>query len=318
MASSVLKRNYIGSDAYMVNQSSIVLGLATPDVKTFTAFDSSIDDKFLDDFKTLIQQAFGVVSDSVAIIPQKNATADVKKAMEKGKDLYENIIYFVTKKAFPGNKTIAKEFGVGKMAIASRSQLKFTLFLETLFQKATIYKTELLAAGCNASYISDLEVAANTLSQANVKQEILKRGRPVLTSDRITLLNKCHAKLSILNAAGQIVYRNVEDKKAQFVFSPAKKTQKVTSYQAPIAPNATEKVFDLPYNSERTLSLRASNATLEFGLSVDGANVIGETVSVAPNNLVIKKSSELSQSGNYLLCINKDTVEGIYDVEADR
>lgn len=54
-----------------------------------------------------------------------------------------------------------------------------------------------------------------------------------------------------------------------------------------------------------------------FGLSIDGVTVIGKVKSVDPNALVIKKSSELAASGNFLLCINGTTVAGIYDVEAD-
>ena len=311
-------RNYSGSDSYMVNQCSIAVGILNKDLATFTNYDSTIDVKLADQFQSKINKAFTVVSDSVAIIPQKKATAAVLTAVDEGKNFYDDIIYFVTNKAFPGNKAIAKEFGVGKFKAASSSQVKFTLFLETLHQKAIFYKTELLAAGCSQTLIDNLGKAAQTLNAANVRQEILKRGRPVLTADRIGVLNDCFAVLSIINAAAANIYRNDAARKKQFVYSPASKSQKVTAYQAPIVTGTTETVFNLPYHEERTLTLQSSDADLEFGLSVDGKAFTGNTVKVIANTLIIKKSIDLATVGDYLLCKNDSGQNGMYDVEADR
>ncbi len=318
MEKSITRRKFKGSDAYLVNQCSFVHDLVAQDLGKFTDLDKSIDAAYLNDFAVFIQQAFQVVSDEVAIIPQKNATLEMKDLVKKGKKQYETLMYFVTKRAFPNNSVIAKEFGVGKMRHMSSAQARFTLFMETLFQKATHYKTELVAAGCQPTLIDQLELTAKALLQINVKKETLKRSRPVLTGDRIMVLNNCYAVVNVLNAAARIVYSDDAAKKKAFVYKPAtKKGQQSTQLEGSIEPACMETMFDLPYKPERTIGLRAIGTDLQFGFSNDGNNIIGKTIMLKADDFLLIKCKQIAPEGNQFICMNQSQITGTYVVEWD-
>ena len=201
---------------------------------------------------------------------------------------------------------------------ANRSQPTFTAFLETLHTTAEKYKTTLLASGCKQTLIDSIATIATNLRNSNTEQEVIKRGRPTLTADRIVVLNNCYDTLTIVYAAAQQVYKNDAIKKAQFVYKPSGKNDVATNYTGSVAAGATAIVATLPYNADRAFTLQATDTDLVFGLSADGTTIIGNSFTVTKGSVVIKLGSAFAPNGDKLICKNTTTVDGQYVVEADR
>jgi hypothetical protein len=317
MGEAKVKRNFVGSDAYMVEQSDIGKALLEQNLTDFTNFDSTINARFVTAFTAKIDAAFTVVKDSAALSPQLQATQTVTEIMQQARDAYNDLMYFVTKKAFKGNQLVIKEFNA-KYGTANRSQPTFIAFLETLHGTADKYKTTLLASGCKQALIDSIGTIATHLRNSNTEQEVIKRGRPALTADRILVLNNCYDTLMTIYAAAQQLYKKDAIKKAQFVYRPGSKNDIATSYKGSIAAGSTAVVASLPYNADRTFTLHATTTDWVFGLSVDGNTIIGNSIMVAKGKLLIKLAQAFAPSGDKLICKNTTTVEGQYAVEADR
>jgi hypothetical protein len=317
MAVAQEKRSYIGSDAYMVEQSDIGKALLEQNLADFTAFDGTLDASFVTAFTTKINAAFTVVKDSAVLSPQLVATQTVTETMQQGRDAYNDLMYFVTKKAFKTNPLVVKEFN-GDYGKVNRTQPKFAAFLESLHTIAGKYKTELLASGCKQPLIDSIGTIATNLRSSNTAQEVIKRGRPTLTADRIVVLNTCYDALMTVYAAANRIYKNDPVKQAQFVYKPGGKNDIASNYTGSIAAGATALVATLPYNADRAITLQATNTDLVFGLSVDGTTIVGNSFTVTKGNVVIKLASAFAPNGDKLICKNTTTLEGQYVVEADR
>jgi hypothetical protein len=317
MGEAQLKRNFIGSDAYMVEQSDIGKALLEQNLTDFTNFDGTLDASFVTAFAAKINAAFTVVKDSAVLSPQLKVTQDVVAVMQEGREAYADLMYFVSKKAFKTNKLVIKEFNA-KYSTANRSQPSFAAFLQTLHTTAIKYKTELLASGCKQALIDSIATIATNLRGTNTQQELLKRGRPTLTGDRIAVLNTCYDTLMTVYAAAKQVYKKDPIKQAQFVYKPGGKNDVATNYTGNVAAGATAVVATLPYNADRAITLQATNTDLVFGLSTDGTTIVGNSFTVIKGSLVIKLASAFAPSGDKLICKNTTTVEGQYVVEADR
>ncbi len=317
MAVAQLKRNYVGSDAYMVEQSDIGKALLEDNLADFTAFDGTVDATFVTAFAAKINAAFTVVRDSAVLSPQLQATQTVTEVMQQGRDAYNDLMYFVTKKAFKTNPLVVKEFN-GDYGKVNRTQPKFAAFLESLHTIADKYKTQLLASGCKQTLIDSIGTIATTLRTTNTQQELLKRGRPTLTADRIAVLNTCYDTLMTVYAAAKQIYKKDPVKQAQFVYKPGSKNDVATNYTGNVAAGATALVAAIPYNADRAFTLQATNTDLVFGLSTDGTTIVGNSFTVAKGSVIIKLASAFAPSGDKLICKNTTTIEGQYVVEADR
>lgn len=131
-------------------------------------------------------------------------------------------------------------------------------------------------------------------------------------------MNECYKNIVIVNAAAQRVFADDATMAQQFVFKPAPKSTKTTVSEGNIAPNATVLVFDLSFEPERTFTIVALDTELTFGLSTDGQTFVGQTVSVPKGGTAIKKSFELNNEGNKLICKNQTAVAGKFNVVSDR
>ncbi|MDI9363413.1 MAG: hypothetical protein QM541_00580 [Flavobacterium sp.] len=317
MEDAQLKRNFVGSDAYMAEQSDIGKALLEQNLTDFSNFDGTIDANFVSAFEVTINAALSVIKDSAVLSPQLVATQTVTEIMQQGRDAYNDLMYFVTKKAFKTNDLVVKEFN-GNYGKASRTQPTFAAFLESLHSIAGKYKTQLLASGCKQQLIDSIGTIATNLRSSNTTQELIKRGRPTLTADRIVVLNNCYNTLMTVYAAAKQIYKNNPIKQAQFVYKPGGKNDVSTNYTGSIAAGATAVVATLPYNADRAFTLQATNTNLVFGLSADGTTIVGNSFTVTNGSLIIKLSSAFAPSGDKLICKNTTTVEGQYAVEADR
>ena len=312
------KRIYNGSDAYMVEQAAISKILLTTHLSDFKKFDATLNENFIAIFDAAILAAFTVVKDSTAILPQIEQTQKVQELMKKGQNIYQDIMYFVSRKAFKKNKLVANEFGQAEYKKAKTNQANFALFLKTFYTTATKYKANLVEMGCSESLIDSIELVAISLREENTSQEVLKRNRSSLTFDRITVLNACYEKLALVYEAAQQIYRADLLKKALFVFKPSTKINSGTIFRNEIADNTTDMVFNLPYKEERVLSIRTAGTDLWFGLSNDKQTFIGIPILVPKNEFFIQKMSKFGTEGRFFIVKNETKIASRYVLETDR
>ena len=134
MAVTQLKRGFLGSDPYMVEQSDICKALLENNLADFTNFDGTINAGFVTAFAAKINAAFTVVKDSAVLSPQLTATETVMAIMQQGREAYTDLMYFVSKKAFKTNKLVIKEFN------AIQYSQSFTAHIYCIFRNPTYYR----------------------------------------------------------------------------------------------------------------------------------------------------------------------------------
>ena len=312
------KRLYNGSDAYMVEQAMVCKQLLADNIEAFKEFDSTLNGNFVQDFAIKIMAAFTVIKDTTAIAPQLEQTRLITELMKKGQDIYQEIMYFVTRKAFKGNKLKANEFGQAMYSKTKTKQAEFIVFMETLHKATLKYTPDLLAVGCQIDLIQSIEGLVNDLREQNSHQEILKRTRLLLTSDRIDTLNECYETLALVFEAARQIYRRDHLKKSLFVFHPSKKSDNPAMYGSEIVGETTQIVYKSAYNENRTVSINTFNTELEFGLSENGIDFVGTTVTVPANEFYIRKMSEFHTKGGYFIVRNHTKKTGKYEIERDR
>jgi len=205
-------RNYRGSDAYMTATSRTIRQLFSDDIADFTAFDATLDAAYLAAWLTKIEAAETVVRDSTLLDIQVQLTTQVNGLMQTSRDKYYDVRYFV-KKAFPKNIEVLNEFGANDFRRDSRSQPRMVQFLDGLHKAADKYKTQLISKGLLQTEIDEILTLRTSLSDSNTAQEAMKRGRPVLTDDRIEVLNTCYDATKTVIDAAQRVYKDDEAKR---------------------------------------------------------------------------------------------------------
>lgn len=95
-------------------------------------------------------------------------------------------------------------------------------------------------------------------------------------------------------------------------------TSGIKVYSDSINANSNRTVADITYNPDLTFTFQnKGNTTLLFGLSVDGANFTGTSITVQPLDTLTRDASDLATEGVYLLVQNIGTNAGSYIVEVD-
>ena len=74
----------------------------------------------------------------------------------------------------------------------------------------------------SAAKIAAIQTLRTAFQNANTSQEGYVRRRPVLTQDRIIVLNNCYNNSMIVVEAAQVIYYNDVARKDQFVFKHSK------------------------------------------------------------------------------------------------
>lgn len=95
-------------------------------------------------------------------------------------------------------------------------------------------------------------------------------------------------------------------------------TSGIKVYSDSINANSNRTVADITYNPDLTFTFQnKGNTTLLFGLSVDGANFTGTSITVQPLDTLTRDASDLATEGVYLLVQNIGANAGSYIVEVD-
>ncbi len=212
-----VKRRYKTSDAYMTQEARLIHALADADLERFTAYDNQINAGSQAAFFALIVSAESVVSDTAVVAQQLQAGEALLSHMEAARAKYNEVKYYV-RKAFPDSRGTWDEFGVQEYPEVRKNPSKMILFLGELWKTALKYEVPLLAAGYTTAAIAAIDTIGNDLLQTNTNRNRTMRQRPGQTEERIIALNACHAHMTQINAAAQLVYAGDYAKRQQFVF----------------------------------------------------------------------------------------------------
>ncbi len=301
----MIKRNFHGSDAYLLETANVIGNLLNKDLALFTAFDSGLDAGFVSAFQSKIDNALHFSRDGVITDQQAQKTVYVLSLMKQAKEKYQDVKYF-TAKAFPNNEEVRNELGYNDIAKARKIQTEMIVFLDELFAACTKYSAELTAAGLPAATIASINTLRIDLLNANTDQESFVKSRPVLTAERINLLNEVYASLSQINEAAQIVFRGNEAKQNMFIYlanaSSGEESQVITK---DLPPNTVTEILNVPYDAGR-IFVATNNGLypIMVFLSVDGINQVGNSMTIAPNQSLTIQSNQLAAEGNKLMCNN--------------
>lgn len=209
------------SDAEMIEEVKTIRGFFIEDMQDFVDFDADFSDPFSFIWLQEIEDAEGVTKDPVIKAQQTQITSIVNKKMKEARDCFQDAKYFI-EKAFPNKRSVWNEFGYNVYNTARRTQPKMIQFMMQLYKTAKKYKTKLVAVGFSPAKINAILTLQKELANANSDQEQFKGGRPVLTDDRIEILNKPWATASLVCKAGKRIYKNSPAKFQRYILSTDK------------------------------------------------------------------------------------------------
>lgn len=302
-----INRKYIGSDAAMLDASETMQAQFELDLADFTAFDTTLDADFATDWEDANTAALNTDSDELVVAEQETKTDAVKDAMTDCSEIYMDIIYFA-KKAFKDNKTIIKEFGQGaKYDAALRSQSKMNDFMQELFKVATGYSTQLTTAGCPPATIAAIDTTRQALSNSNITQNLAIGKRPVITQERIKLLNAAYAFMALVCDAALRVYRNNPAKLGQYRYNPPVQEDGFTAQTFYVNPTTTIAATELVYAGARIIQIQnKSSVVIVIGLSTDGSTFTGIPISVDAESNIAVTMADLAPDGSFILLQNNN------------
>ena len=90
-------------------------------------------------------------------------------------------------------------------------------------------------------------------------------------------------------------------------------------YSGSISAGLTSVIVKQDYDADRSYTfINKGNVDLQFGLSIDGINIDGTSVTLQSGDEISRDASDLSGSGEFLIVINTGSIDGEYKVEADK
>jgi len=237
-------------------------------------------------------------------------------AMEKAKSKYADVKYFA-QKTFPNSVGTQNEFGINDYDKARRNAPQMVQFLDEMSKACVKYQTQLLANGCNAAAIAEIQTIRTELLTANSAQEVFKKQRPKLTEDRIIILNTCYSFVTQVNQAAQMVFKTDFAKQNQYVYLSSPATNNL-SFTGTVAANSTKNAGNVPFLPENVFAFKNTGIVpLIFCLSSTN-DIEGIKIEIGGGATITKSGSELNSGATNLIVLNTDpTNEGGYEIEID-
>lgn len=298
MAKEII-RAYNGSDDYMLETSNTLQSLFVTNIADFTLFDTTLDNAFATNWLNSINAAATVVRDSQIKDIQAQRTDAVLAQMDLCKLKYNEVKYFAVK-IFPKDTARQAEFGTDTYGEARKSQSKMISFMDEMHKACVKYQTQLVAGGMSAAKIAAIQTLRTALQNANTSQESYVRGRPVLTQDRIILLNNCYIKTRTVIDAAQVIYYNDVARRQQYIFQPEVEGPDAEIITQTINGPIPVLLKTMPYNPSRIYSLTNNGpATVEFYIS-DDPNMPSIIIPLSSGQTNTLNASQLGTMGNNL------------------
>jgi hypothetical protein len=204
------------SDAESVQTSRQFYNQFQKDKDKFIELDPDFGGNFSTNWLSAIEEAETFVGDSTVKSDITILTENVRNKMEIGRTHFQKMKYYI-EKAFPNNQAVWNSFGYGKYDSARNSEVRFIPFLRNLHTKAVKYADKLIAANYTQAGIDRIDTIREEISEANQVQENYKGDRPVVSQERIELLNKVWEFLLKVNKASKNVFADDYAKLKQYL-----------------------------------------------------------------------------------------------------
>lgn len=96
-------------------------------------------------------------------------------------------------------------------------------------------------------------------------------------------------------------------------------TSSSKQYSGTVAAGLTVMVIQQDYDQDRSYTFfNKGNADLQIGLSTDGISINSSSVTLQPGDEISRDASDLNSEGNYLLVQNIGSIDGKYEIKADK
>ena len=96
-------------------------------------------------------------------------------------------------------------------------------------------------------------------------------------------------------------------------------TSSSKQYSGTVAAGLTVMVIQQDYDQDRSYTFfNKGNADLQIGLSTDGVSINSSSVTLQPGDEISRDASDLNSEGNYLLVQNMGSIDGKYEIKADK
>jgi len=310
-------RNYQGSDGYMLETSSALRVLFVENLPAFTSFDSTLDATFATDWLAKIEAAATVVHHTQVKDISAQKTDDVLELMEKCRLKYNEVKFFAIK-AFKNSESKQAEFGTDTYASARARNVSMVAFMDEMHKACQKYLTQLLAAGMSQVSIDEIPLLRDALFAANTEQESYQRATPVLTQERIAVLNQCYDATRLVIDAAMVVYYNDYARRNMFVYLPHTGDKKDIEFVKQAVLDETPiHIYTVAYSEERQFVLYNNGPSrVAFYLS-DDASIISSAVEVVAGERITVKSPQLGTEGSHLFVVLKDNNNTTADVEVE-
>ena len=213
---------------------------------------------------------------------------------------YTEVKFFATK-IFPNSKGRQAEFGTDTYHKARVKHTSMIAFMDEMHKACVKYETELLAGGMSQTSIDEVATLRDNLFAANTAQESYSRATPVLTQDRIDILNACYADTRIVVDAAMVIYYNDYARRSMFVYLPSSGDQndseiitEVISTEDPVL------LFNIPYEESRRFMITNNGpANVDFYLA-ESSDVATRKINVLANSSQNVNSTDLGMDGSNL------------------
>ncbi|MGK4569328.1 hypothetical protein [Flavobacterium sp. 3HN19-14] len=169
------ERRYPGTDSFMCESARILHGILGDDLLKFTAFDSTIDAGFRNDFLKAIEAADSVTDDNTVVAIHREKVERVNALMERSGRKYADVMYFA-RKAF-SSRAMLKRFGAGDYPKAKYNRIRMLSLLENLETACGENRAALNAVGFTDNAISEIATLKVLLNEALTEKNTEKKGR---------------------------------------------------------------------------------------------------------------------------------------------
>lgn len=311
-------RMYQGSDARLIETSRTIHALLMANLSEFTAFDTKLNAAFASQWNDLMDQCSSVESASLLISRQTQLTASVLDKMQEARKKFQMIKHFAGV-AFNNDPKVMNEFGATDFPVARRMQPYMIFFLNRLHTTAIKYKPELLTAGCTEALIDSIKSTHDELQNTNVTQESYIKSRPVLTAQRLEMMNECYKMLQRVISAAKVVYFDDPVKANMYSLGNYSSSNEPSTelIQGMVEAGSRKDVFTRVFDAKRVITIRNQGPqALLFYFCNEIPTPLGTPLNVMPNNEVHVQASQLSSEGNIFAVYNANNeLSGEFEIE---
>jgi hypothetical protein len=209
-------RDFHGDFAHFLQSSRTLRKHFENMLADFTNFDSDFNAPFIADWLAAIEDAEGHTTDETERDEMQYLTSEVQRTLDEFLKKLDELEYYCHKAFDDTDPDTLLLFAFDQRAKALQSIPRFIMWYLTMEDFYDDQLPHLLNAGMPLQLDTDLDTFAGEFYLAEIAQEKQKRLMKVSTRKRIAKLNKVFSFNKKVNAASQVIYRNMPIERALF------------------------------------------------------------------------------------------------------